>query len=135
VSDQDFFFDEDEQPKAADKAAKPEATKSAAAKPSAKAAPAAPAAPAGQMVTTTVAGLIGVVALLAGLVIGILLPVGGTTPTASTQVPAAVTGTQSAPQLTPEQLQGSELPPGHPDVGSMGGGSGAATGSAETTSN
>jgi len=43
-------------------------------------------------------------------------------------------GEQAAPQLTPEQMQGGELPQGHPDIGSMNA-SGAPSGSGETTSN
>ena len=130
MSDQDFFFDEDEQPKAAaEKAAKPEAKKSAAAKSPAQAAPAAAA---GQGVTTTVAALIGVIALLGGLVIGILLPIGGASVPSATPSVVAPTegGASSAPQLSPEQMQGGELPAGHPDIGSM---SGSTTGSADAS--
>jgi hypothetical protein len=77
-----------------------------------------------QTVPMTIAGLIGIVALLAGVIIGIALPSGSNQTavpgnTAPTQVPQ--TG-QQAPQLSPEQLQGGELPEGHPDIpGGMGG--------------
>jgi len=108
VSDQDFFFDEDEQPKKAEKAS---GGSKATSKPSASAA----AAPAAQSVSMTVAALIGVIALLAGLIVGILLPIGGTTAPAEPTV-TAPTG-QAAPQLSPEQMQGGELPEGHPDIG------------------
>jgi len=122
VSEQDFFFDEEEQAeekpaaKATERPARAEGSKPAAAAPSASSAPG---------VSMTVAALIGVVALLAGVVIGILIPAG-----ADTTVPEPTTnGTQAAPQLTPEQLEGGELPPGHPQVG----GSNGTTGSAPTT--
>jgi hypothetical protein len=120
VSDQDFFFDEDEAP-----AEKPEA-KSAAKPAGAKAQASAPrtktaAVPAGaQSVTMTVAGLIGVVALLIGIIIGILIPTGGTqVASPPTGVPSMGTGTQ-APPLSEDALQGGDLPPGHPPIGDMG---------------
>jgi len=121
VSEQDFFFDEEEQAeekpaaKATERPARAEGNKPAAAAPSASSA---------QGISMTVASLIAVVALLAGVVIGILIPAG-----ADTNVPdPTTTGSQAAPQLTPEQLEGGELPPGHPQVGSEG-----ATGSAPAT--
>jgi hypothetical protein len=116
VSDQDFFFDEDEQ-----SAQKP-AAKAAPAKGTApKATASAPAASA-QSVTITVAALIGVVALLAGVIVGILLPVniGSSVPAPSTGI-GTTTGGQAAPQLSPEQLQGGQLPAGHPQIGGTGG--------------
>ena len=61
----------------------------------------------------TVAALIGVVALLLGVIIGIVIPSGGD----STPAPTATTGGVSAPQLSPEQLESGSLPEGHPDVG------------------
>jgi len=69
----------------------------------------------------TVAILIGVIGILLGAVIGLFVGKSMAVPsvTAGTGAPAA---TQQAPQLTPEQLQGGELPAGHPSVG------GAATG-------
>jgi hypothetical protein len=126
VSDQDFFFDEDEAP-----AQKPEA-KSAAKPAGAKAQASAPrtrtaAVPASaQSVTMTVAGLIGVVALLIGIIIGILIPTGGTQVTSpTTGVPSMGTGTQ-APPLSEDALQG-EMPPGHPPIGDTGGGEATGT--------
>jgi len=117
VSDQDFFFDEDEKPieAAEEKPTRVQGQK----KPATRQATA----PAGiQSVTMTVAALIGVVALLIGVIIGILIPAGAST---SATIPTAGTGSAvSAPQLTPEQLEGGELPAGHPDLGA-GAGTGA----------
>ena len=124
MSDQDdFFFDEDDTPaqKPADKAApKGGAARKEAPAPRAKSA-AAPASAGGQSVTMTVAALIGVVALLVGIIIGILVPTGGTQPTTPVTMPAVDPG-QARP-LAPEEL-GGDLPPGHPDIGEMGGGMG-----------
>jgi hypothetical protein len=131
VSDQDFFFDEDEKPEAKTQPKGAPAKKPAS--PAAKGgrpAPASTAAGAEQSVSYTIAALIGVAALLLGVIIGILLPisVGGTqTATPDTGVTG---GAVSAPQLSPEQLNSGQLPPGHPNVG---GGSTGATGSATTT--
>ncbi len=119
MSDQDFFFDDDET------AGDPKAPASAQSKtPVKRPRPAAAAAaPVGQQsVTMTVAGLIGVVALLLGVVIGLLIPTGGTQTTSPATVPAPPPG-QSAAPLSPEQLEGG-MPPGHPDIGGMDGGEG-----------
>ncbi len=128
VSDQDFFFDEDEKP----------AAKSGAKKGSAPAKAATPAPPAAapadaQSVTLTVAVLIGVIGILLGVVVGLFIGKGMATP--------AVTATDAgrrrrrcgspqggAPQLTQEQIQAGEMPAGHPPVGGA-----EASGSAETT--
>lgn len=138
MSDQDFFFDEDETTAA--EAAKPasksaskatpgrssaaKATPAAKTTPAAKA-PAAKAAPAsagGSQVSLTVAALMTVVGLLLGVIIGFVLPGGGsstTTGTTTTGAPAGMGGTGSAaPQLSEDQLQSGELPPGHPPVAS-----------------
>lgn len=123
MSEQDFFFDEEEQAAAE----KPVAKKTDSPSATAPGKPAVVAAGA-QSVSMTIASLIGVVALLAGVIIGIVLPVG-----ASTDVPAPTTpaGTESqAPQLSPEQLESGQMPPGHPQVGAP---AGEATGSATTT--
>ena len=79
-----------------------------------------PAAAPAQSVTYSIAALIGVAALLLGVIVGILLPinVGG----ASTATPDATPeqhrrAAVQAPQLTPEQMQSGQLPPGHPSVG------------------
>lgn len=133
MSDQDFFFDEEETAEAGTKeTAKPSAkTESKAApaarKPAPKPAPKpAAAAPAGgspsffeQQVSITVASLMTVIGLLLGVIVGFLVaPDGGTVTTAA---PAATTATDSgatAPQLTDEQLSSGALPEGHPDIGS-----------------
>ncbi len=129
MSDQDFFFDEDEKPaKPQSKSApakKPAASAAKSARPAAKTAAAAPE----QSVTYTIAALIGVAALLLGVIVGILLPINvGGAQTATPETPGGANGAMSAPQLSPEQMQSGQLPPGHPSVGS-----GAATGSAPAT--
>ena len=118
MSDQDFFFDDDE---AAGDADAPDKAQSKT--PVKRPRPAAAAAvPAGQQsVTITIAGLIGVVALLLGVVIGLLIPTGGNQATSPAPVPPP-SGQQAAP-LSPEQLEGG-MPPGHPDIGDMNGGEG-----------
>ena len=125
MSDQDFFFDEDEQPaKATAKAPASSQAKGGAAQSAASGG-------SGQSVSLMVTVLVGVIAALLGMIIGIF--VGQSL--AGPSVPAATTAPieqQAAPQLTPEQLQGGELPEGHPDVG--GAGSGSPT-SSETTGN
>lgn len=123
MSDQDFFFDEEE----TEAPAKPEkkASSPGRAKPSA--------APAQQQffqqsVSMTVASLVAVIALLLGVIVGFLIPRGPSTTATDT---GAV-----APQLSPEQLQSGQLPPGHPDISGMTGGqatTGTATGAAEAT--
>jgi len=129
VSDQDFFFDEDEKPaqKAPGKTAKPGA-KSAPVK-SSKPAPSQTAG--GIELTWTITALIAVVTLLLGVIVGYAIPKGSTvdttgTPTGQSQI--------QAPQLSPEEIQSGQLPAGHPDIGGMSG-SGTTTGSAETTGN
>ena len=135
MSDQDFFFDEEDQP--ADKAS------AAAAKPAAKPAKAAPvkstaatpaksvATPAsGLELTWTVTALIGIVALLAGVIIGYVIPKNTSGGVATTTAGAGVT--QQAPQLSPEQMQSGQLPAGHPDI-SGATGSNAPSSTAATT--
>jgi len=122
VSDQDFFFDEDEKP--AKPAASKSSPKSSSAKPAAKSAPA----PSGGIeLTWTVTALIGVVALLLGVIVGYAIPKG--TDIASPDTTATQTGT-NAPQLTPEQLSSGQLPAGHPAIG---GATSTAPASGETT--
>jgi len=125
--DQDFFFEEE----APAKASQPSkgSKSSGAARPTAPSSSAkgtAAAAPAENTVSFTNAALIAVVTLLVGVIIGVMLPIGGTN--TNTNTPAA-TGTTPAPQLSPEDLESGELPPGHPSIG----GSGTATGSVTTT--
>jgi hypothetical protein len=119
VSDQDFFFDEDEKPA---KSAGTSSAKNAGSSPSRSGSStttkaAAPAS--AQSVSMTIAVLIGVIGILLGAVIGLFVgrsmavPSAALTPTTTT----APGTTQQAPQLTPEQLQGGQLPAGHPSVG------------------
>jgi hypothetical protein len=69
--------------------------------------------------------LIGVAALLLGIVVGMLIQSGMSanqvaSPTQQPQLQQQGAPQQAAPQLTPEQLQGGELPPGHPSIGATG---------------
>jgi len=124
VSDQDFFFDEDEKPAA--KAPVKKTGGSTPAKSTSKTAATAVAPEAtAATVTMTVAILIGVIGILIGAIGGIFIGRGlasTTVATPSATAPAATgtgtgTGTGAAPQLSPEQLQG-DLPQGHPSIGS-----------------
>jgi hypothetical protein len=122
VSDQDFFFDEDEKP--AKTAGKP-AAKKAGSSPS-RGGSSAPAPASAQSVSMTVAILVGVIGILLGAVIGLFVGKSMAVPSIAVTPGAGTTTTgQQAPQLTPEQLQGGQLPAGHPAVGGAGG---AATG-------
>jgi len=83
----------------------------------------------------TVMALVGVVAALLGVILGIFIGRGMAAPAVTpvnTGAPIQQ-GEQSAPQLSPEQLQGGELPQGHPDIGGGTGGTGG--GSTEATGN
>jgi flagellar basal body-associated protein FliL len=114
VSDQDFFFDEEEEaapaPKRAERSAK-------SAKPAPTAQPAASQSVFSQDVSMSVAALMAVIALLIGVIIGIVLPVGGS----GSATPAATSSgaVVPAPQLTEDQLNTGELPAGHPDISDM----------------
>jgi len=114
VSDQDFFFDEDEQPKA-------DAPKASGSKKGSSSSKAAASAPAAQSNSMTVTILVGVIAALLGVIIGIFVGRSLAAPAAvvpTTGAPQGGTSTeQQAPQLSPEQLEGGELPKGHPDIG------------------
>ncbi len=128
MSDQDFFFDEDEKP--ADKSA-PKAAAKQGSKPSAssKTTPAKggknASAPAGGVeLTWTITALIGVVALLLGVIVGYAIPKSTTTDQGAAPL---VPGQVQAPQLSPEELQSGQLPPNHPNIS---GATGAATGTA-----
>lgn len=132
MSEQDFFFDDDESvpAKAAPKPAK------AAPKPAkaAKAVAASPVAPAAapeaqdffsQSVSMSIAALLAVCALLVGVIVGVMLPVGGSGVGGVGSTSSLPGGAlQPAPQLSQEQITNGELPAGHPDIG---GGSTAAT--------
>jgi hypothetical protein len=125
VSDQDFFFDEDEKPAKSAGTPAPKKTGSPASTGGSGSPAKSPDADApAQMVSMTIAILIGVIGILLGAVIGLFVGKSMAVPSAAvTPSAGAGTGTtQQAPQLTPEQLQGGQLPSGHPAVG------GAATG-------
>jgi len=108
VSDQDFFFDEDEKP-----AGKPAQKQGS--NPSAKDVPVkgkSASAPSGGIeLTWTITALIGVVALLLGVIVGYAIPKN------AQEVTAGSPAQQTAPQLSPEQLSSGQLPSGHPDIG------------------
>jgi hypothetical protein len=120
VSDQDFFFDEDESEQKSP--AKSQAKKSAPRKPaqSRGSRPASSGSVMQQNVSMTVTALVSVVTLLVGVIVGIALPVG------ENDVPEPTVGADTfsgtAPELSPEELGSGELPEGHPDIGAMPGG-------------
>lgn len=130
MSDQDFFFDDEEQSEPKAKEAAPKQTGKATAQGSAS-----PSALSGIELTWTVTGLIAVVALLLGVIVGYAIPKSGNT------VGTVQTGSagQTAPQLTPEQMSSGQLPAGHPDIGGAAGApgttgaAGAATSAAPAT--
>lgn len=130
MSDQEFFFDEEEE--VADKAPKPSSPQSrksapkrsgtSAPKPAPRTSAASSAPTAGgslveKQVSLTVAALMTVIGLLLGVIIGFVIPDGGTVSSSGTATPS--TGS-TAPQLSPEQLESGELPAGHPPIGGMG---------------
>ena len=130
MSDQDFFFDEDETPaKSAAKKSAPAAKSSSSRPVSAAAAPVAT-----QSVSMAIAMLIGVIALLVGVIGGIFVGKGLASGTGSLPSATATgSGSTSAPSLSNEQIQNAEtngLPAGHPDISKMGGN---ATSSTATT--
>ena len=116
MSDQDFFFDDDEKTAAkSDNKAKKAGTPSTsrpAAKTGARPA-AAPAAASAQSVTMTMAILFAVIGLLLGVVIGLFI---GTTLNPSSATTANSPATVVAPTLTQEQMNAGQLPAGHPKV-------------------
>lgn len=132
MSDQDFFFDEED---GAKPAAKTSAKATAAAKTQSSNRPAtlARASFFEQSVSMSIAALMAVIALLVGVIVGFVIPTGGATPPVTATAPAA---TEAAPQLTEDQLSSGDLPAGHPDLSGMTASSSAgATGSATTTGN
>jgi hypothetical protein len=128
VSDEDSFFDEEPAPNPG-KQQKP-AAKTTAPRPAQKAAPAARAAAAprtrdaappqffDQTTTYAVAALIGVIGLLLGVLIGYLLLGTPTAAAPTSDTPAATVpaATQSGGQLTTQQVNAGQLPPGHPKI-------------------
>jgi len=127
VSDQDFFFDEED---GAKQPAKAPAT--AKGKPVARPAEPARASFFEQSVSMPIAALMAVIALLVGVIVGFVIPTGGATPPVTATTTAVAT--ETAPQLSEDQLNSGELPAGHPDLSSMTG-TGTATESVTTTGN
>ena len=140
MSDQDFFFDEDEQTgKSSSKSPAKSAAKGTPAR-AQKSAPAAgpaaaPAASKGgsffdQSVSMSVASLLVVIGLLVGVIVGVLVAPGQT----SSSIPGPQSAT-TAPELTSDQIQSGELPAGHPPIDGASGSATDTAGSAETTTN
>ncbi|TDB38707.1 MAG: hypothetical protein D9V44_03190 [Actinobacteria bacterium] len=135
MSDQDFFFDEEEDAKPTPKKAQGKQGQT----------PARSAAPAqasffAQDVPMLIAALMTVIALLVGLLVGLVIPTGGQAGVSNTAQTGAAVGAGTAPQLTQDQINSGQIPPNHPDLSGMTGsgtasGSASATGSATTTSN
>ncbi|MDO9556454.1 MAG: hypothetical protein Q7J82_02570 [Coriobacteriia bacterium] len=132
MSDQDFFFDEEEE---ATPASKSVARPAKSSKPAPKATAATTASPSvlDRDVSMTVAALMAVIALLLGVIIGLVIPTSGVGGTASTPAATSSDANVAAPQLTEDQLGTGELPAGHPDISSMGAESTATPASGETT--
>jgi hypothetical protein len=118
VSDQDFFFDEEEEsakpaPQTESKGSAKTVGKSPAPRPRQTASPSA----SGgsffeQNVSMAVAGLMTVIGLLIGVILGyVVAPDAVATNTGITG-----TGTGTAPSLTQDQLNSGSLPAGHPDI-------------------
>jgi len=117
VSDQDFFFDEDEKPAKSGGNAPVKKTGSSPSRTGSKsAASSAGTSASGQSVSMTIAILMAVIGVLLGAVIGLFVGRSMAVPAVAT-VGAGAATTQQAPQLTPDQLNSGELPAGHPSVG------------------
>lgn len=133
--EQDFFFDEETEQPVKETKASSKTTKSGRSAKAAAEEPVSEPASGGlfsQDVTMGVAAMMAVVALLVGLIIGILLPSGSAVPTTGTAAPISTTpgaSGQQAPPL-PEGTDTNQLPPGHPNIG---GGAGGSTSASETT--
>ena len=113
MSDQDFFFDEEDAPASAP-APRPSSQPARSASPARTTHAAAPASGASffeQSVTMAIAALMTVIGLLVGVIIGFVIAPSGTSPVSS---PAG--GTSVAPGLSQDQLQSGELPEGHPPI-------------------
>lgn len=131
MSDQDFFFDEEDEP--VKSAPSPRSKSTARTEPARSGAPrprqSAPSSSAGffdQSVSMAVAALMTAIGLLVGVIAGFLIAPGGS----ARNTGSPVTGLEQAPALSGDQLQSGELPAGHPDISGMA----TAPGSAETTS-
>ncbi|MBF4510234.1 MAG: hypothetical protein ISP10_07160 [Aeromicrobium sp.] len=127
MSDQDFFFDEedDAQPSPA-RPAKTEQRKAAPAPRSTSSKGESASSPAffEQSVSMMVAALMAVIGLLVGVIIGfVIAPADG-----GSAVPTSPASSSApAPLLSPDQLESGALPEGHPPIDSMTGDMGAET--------
>ncbi|MEI7814428.1 MAG: hypothetical protein WCJ13_06520 [Coriobacteriia bacterium] len=118
MSDQDFFFDEDEKPaKSGGNAPAKKAGSSPSRTGSKSTASSAGASAQGQSVSMTIAVLMAVIGILLGAVIGLFVGKSMAVPSVAGTIGAGAATTQQAPQLTPDQLNSGELPAGHPSVG------------------
>ena len=130
MSDQDFFFDEDEKPSA--KSPSKSGSRPAGKSGSGSAKPAAGYTPSissdFQTVSLTVAVLIAVIGVLLGVVIGLFVGRSMATPAISaTSLSSGSSGAVVAPSLTDQQLNSGQLPAGHPKIDNSGTGSTTAT--------
>lgn len=129
MSEQDFFFDEEETAEASTKeTAKPSTKSGSTPAPAARKSAAKPATPKPtggsgsffeQQVSITIASLMTVIGLLIGVIVGFLVAPDGGTVTTATPTATATDSEATAPQLTDEQLSSGTLPEGHPDISSM----------------
>lgn len=129
VSDQDFFFDDDEKPAAKSGTktpAKKSGSQSSSRQPSKSGSrsTATSVAATAQSVTMTMAILFAVIALLLGMAIGLFI---GNTLNANNSAATSAGGASSvaAPGLTQDQINSGQLPAGHPSVTGMGAGTGS----------
>jgi hypothetical protein len=120
VSDQDFFFDEDEAPQAAPKSESKSSAKTTGKSPAPRPRQNTSQASGGsffeQNVTMAVAGLMTVIGLLVGVIIGYVVAPDATGAVSNTG--SLGTGA-AAPSLTEDQLNSGQLPAGHPDISGM----------------
>ncbi len=125
MSDQDFFFDDEEVEESPKGGAKKPSPKGGSSKPVKAEKPVAAAAEGvsffEQAVPMQVVALVAVIALLIGVIGGFFLapkPIASNTTVlpASTGTTSGGTGTGGAPSLTEDQLNSGQMPAGHPDV-------------------
>lgn len=137
MSEQDFFFDDgDEKP--AEESQESKGSKGSEPKKKAPVAKSRPSRPASsqapsfwsQSVNMTVTSLVALIALLMGVIVGIVLPVGSSTSADTVPDPTA---SAPAPSLTPEQLESGQMPEGHPDLSGMSEGATPAAGGTATS--
>jgi hypothetical protein len=116
VSDQDFFFDEDEKPGAKSGARKGSGS-SKSSTPAARTASGGAATPVdAQSISLTIAILIAVIGVLLGVVVGLFIGKGMATPAVTSNLVNSAGPAVGAPQLTQDQLSNGQLPAGHPSI-------------------